>query len=479
MTGKATKAVRLFNTRTRAVEDFVAMRAGEVKMYCCGPTVYNFAHIGNLRTYFFEDTLRRTLQAAGYHVQHVMNITDVGHLQSTDDEGKDESGQDKMAVAAARENKSPWDIARAYEDAFLRHVQMMNMLPPTLVCRATEHIPHMIAMVQDLLAKGHAYVSEGNVYFDVASFPTYANFARLKLDEQNATERVDFDTRKKNQHDFALWFSTSKYPNQIMKWESPWGMGFPGWHIECSAMATHYLGQRFDIHCGGIDHIPVHHTNEIAQAEGCFGTHQPWVNYWLHGEFLQVDKGKMSKSSGNFLHLDQLVADGYDPLDYRYLLLTAHYRSHLRFSYESLDHARNTRQALKNLLNDWAYAAKAQLIADSVAVTQHAEAVAAFCRDDLATPEALAYAWGVARDPQLNAATKLECFKEFDALFGLNLLPPAEKTLPPALQELLDAREVARASKNWAESDRLRDALLAKGVRLKDRKDGVDWEFVS
>lgn len=474
----ATLNVRLFNTRTREVEDFVAIRDNVVKMYCCGPTVYNFAHIGNLRTYFFEDTLRRVLELAGYDVTHVMNITDVGHLQSIDDEGKDESGQDKMAVAAARENKSPWDIARAYEDSFMEHISKLNVKAPTIICRATEHIPQMIKMIEDLIVKGHAYESEGNVYFDVASFPSYANFARLKLEDQAATERVEFDTRKKNQHDFALWFGCSKFPNQIMKWPSPWGEGFPGWHIECSAMASHYLGSRFDIHCGGIDHIPVHHTNEIAQSEGCFGTHQPWVNYWLHGEFLQVDSKKMSKSSGDFLHLDKLIADGYDPLDYRYLLLTAHYRSHLRFSYESLDHARNTRHSLKNLMNDWSYAAKAQQVVDTAAVAKHAKTVVDMAINDLATPEALAYAWGIARDASLNEATRLECFKEFDKLFGLSLVS-AERVLTPELQAMLDERETARVTKNWAESDRLRDALLAKGVKVKDRKDGVDWEYVS
>ena len=297
-------------------------------MYCCGPTVYDYAHVGNLRTYIFEDILRRTLELFGHSVVHVMNITDVGHLQSDAD-----AGDDKMEVAARREQKSPWELARHYEAEFFRHTDLLRIKRPTVVCRATEHISEMIAMISRLIERGHAYVVQGNVYFDVATFPEYANFAGIDLQNQAATDRVEPDPRKRGPWDFVLWFSQSKYPNQVMKWPSPWGTGFPGWHIECSAMASKYLGDHFDIHCGGIDHIPVHHTNEIAQSESCYGSR--WVNYWLHAEFLEVDEAKMSKSSGSFMHLDQLIEDGFTPLAYRYLLLTAHYRSKLRFSYES------------------------------------------------------------------------------------------------------------------------------------------------
>jgi cysteinyl-tRNA synthetase len=321
-------ALRIFNARTRRVEAFLPIDPSRVQMYCCGPTVYDYAHIGNLRTYVFEDILRRTLELFGYTVKHVTNITDVGHLQSDAD-----AGDDKIEIAARREHKSPRDIARHYEDEFFRHADLMRIKRPTLVCRATEHIDEMIDMVSRLMKRGHAYVVDGNVYFEVATFPAYADFAGLDLQKQKATNRVELDPRKRDAADFVLWFSQSKYPNQVMKWPSPWGTGFPGWHIECSAMASKYLGEHFDIHCGGIDHIPVHHTNEIAQSECCHG--RSWVNFWLHAEFLEIDKDKMSKSTHGFLQLDQIVADGFTPLDYRYLLLTAHYRSRLRFSYDS------------------------------------------------------------------------------------------------------------------------------------------------
>lgn len=463
------RPVALYNTRTRALSS-LPQEEDEIRLYCCGPTVYNFAHIGNLRTYFFEDILRRTLELSGYRVKHVMNITDVGHLQSDADEG-----DDKMSLAVAREKKSVWDIARFYEDAFLRHVDLLNIQKPHIVCRATEHIEQMQAMIQKLIDNGHAYISDGNVYYDTKSFPTYNDFARLRPDNQQSTDRVDFDQRKRNQQDFALWFSVSKFPHQVMKWLSPWGEGFPGWHIECSAMATHYLGEHFHLHCGGIDHIPVHHTNEIAQSEGCSGCH-PWVDIWMHGEFLNVDKGKMSKSSGDFLHLDQLISDGYDPLDYRYLLLTAHYRSPLKFSYEALDGARNTRASLRNLMNDWGYEAKCEVVDQGIVNAKYDEFIA-YIADDLATAQALALAWNVARDSSLNAATKQALFIKFDDLFGLNL-QPRETVLSPDLQTLLDRREAARQAKDWALSDTLRDELLAQGVKVKDRKDGVDWEFI-
>ncbi|MCL2473950.1 MAG: class I tRNA ligase family protein, partial [Alphaproteobacteria bacterium] len=270
------KEVKLFNTLSRTVETFRPIHEGAVSMYACGPTVYSFAHIGNLRTYIFEDLLKRVLLKAGYAVNHVMNVTDVGHLESDADEG-----EDKMEVAARKEQKSPWEVAKFFEKAFFKDCAELNILPPSIVCRATEHIEDMISFVKKLEDKGLAYTIDGNVYYDTSKFPAYADFGMLDLESMQEHARVEQDTRKKNSQDFVLWFSQSKYPNQIMKWESPWGVGFPGWHIECSAMAARYLGEHFDIHCGGIDHIPVHHTNEIAQSEGCFG--HKWVNYWLHG----------------------------------------------------------------------------------------------------------------------------------------------------------------------------------------------------
>ncbi len=464
--------LRFFNTRTRRVEPFAPAAPPKVTLYCCGPTVYNHAHIGNLRTYVFEDLLQRTLRMAGYELHHVMNVTDVGHLESDADEG-----DDKMMLAAARERKSPWDIARFYEDEFFRHTDMMKIRRPDTVCRATEHIPQMIAMVERLVARGHAYEAGGNVYYDTATFPAYPDFARLQIDAQEATERVDADERKRNPADFVLWFGQSKYPNQIMKWDSPWGTGFPGWHIECSAMASEYLGETIDLHCGGIDHVPVHHTNEIAQSEGCFG--HRWVNTWLHGEFLVVDDAKMAKSSGDFLHLDRLVEAGYDPMDYRYLLLTGHYRARLSFGFEALDGARQSLKTLRNLAHDWSYAAGNDPPWREVLINTWRERFWHALANDLHVPNALAVAWKMARDRELTAAEKYALILEFDNIFGIEIPAIAiSRTLSDDLMDLIARREQARADKDWATADALRDELRAKGVAIKDRPGGTDWELV-
>ena len=486
--------LRFFNTRTRRIEPFAPIAPPKVTLYCCGPTVYNYAHIGNLRTYVFEDLLQRTIRLAGYDLHHVMNITDVGHLESDADQG-----DDKMMLAAARERKSPWDIARFYEDEFFRHTDMMKILRPDTICRATGHIPQMIAMIERLVARGHAYAVDGNVYFDTATFPAYPDFARLQMDAQEATERIDADERKRNPADFVLWFGQSKYPNQIMKWESPWGVGFPGWHIECSAMATEYLGETIDMHCGGIDHVPVHHTNEIAQSEGCFG--HRWVNTWLHGEFLVVDDAKMAKSSGDFLHLDRLVEAGYDPMDYRYLLLTGHYRARLSFSFEALDGARQSLRTLRNLAHDWSYAARERGVdPDNPApgsLRHYLQELLSKQTDknivpmsiwwmnfwnalsnDLHIPNALAVAWKMARDTKLTPTEKLTLMLEFDTIFGLDLAASTQsQSLPDDLMDLIARRETARADKDWATADALRDELRARGVAIKDRPGGTDWEL--
>lgn len=468
-----TGIMRIFNTSSRKIEEFQPIKAGEVKMYACGPTVYSYAHIGNMRTYVFEDILRRTFEGIGYRVNHVMNITDVGHLQSDSD-----SGDDKMAVAAQREQKSPWDIAQKYEAAFFKHSEMLNIKRPDIVARATDHVKEMIDMVSDLLNKGYAYESEGNVYFDVSKFPAYPNFAQLRMDEQQATERVEFDKKKKNQADFALWFSQSKFPNQIMKWDSPWGVGFPGWHIECSAMATKYLGQHLDIHCGGIDHIPVHHTNEIAQSECCSG--HKWVNYWMHGAFLTLDEGKMSKSKGGVLTVDTIREAGFHPLSYRYLILTSHYRNELKFSYAALEAAQNSYKGIYEKVQEWRNSSPqsigiqggfdSKLIADEYS-NKFWNALA----NDLHTPTALAVVWTVCKDDALSSKDKLLLLHEFDAVLGLQLTETAP-VLSVEEQKTLDERSNARMSKNWSESDRLRDVLLDQyGIQVKDTKDGVQW----
>lgn len=470
--------LKLYNTLSREKEVFKPIDDQNVRMYCCGPTVYNYAHIGNMRTYLFEDILRRVLCRAGYKLAHVMNITDVGHLQSDAD-----AGDDKMALASKREQKSPWEIAKFYENEFFRQSAQLNVQRPEIVCRATEHIPEMIAMVGRLIENGYAYFSResgrnsGNVYFDVSKFDRYTEFARLRLDAQARTDRVELDGLKRNQADFALWFSVSKFPDQIMQWDSPWGRGFPGWHIECSAMASKYLGDRIDIHCGGIDHIQVHHTNEIAQSECCHG--HKWVNYWLHGEFLNVDSGKMSKSKGDVLTVDTLVKDGFEALDYRFLALTAHYRSELKFSYEALSSARTAYVGLKERVLEWRKAggeAQATPEVDSYR-KQFIDAI----MDDLHMPIALTVLWAVAKDDKLTPAQKVLLAGEFDEIFGLDLLSYKGKTLDEdatqKIQAMVDARTAAKKAKNFAESDRLRDELIAMGIELKDTPQGTEWRY--
>ena len=331
--------VYLYNTMSRTVEEFKPITEGFVGLYGCGPTVYDYAHIGNLRTYIFEDTLKRVLRHAGYNVKHVMNITDVGHLTGDGDEG-----EDKMAKSARERGRSVWDIAKFYTDAFFKDYDSLNIIRPDVVCPATQHIQQMIDLIKRLEAGGHTYVAGGNVYFSIDTFPEYGKLARLNLDDLKSGARIDIDSNKRNPKDFVLWFTNSKFGEQAMMWDSPWGRGYPGWHIECSAMSMYYLGEQFDIHCGGIDAIPVHHTNEIAQSEAATG--KKWVNYWMHGEFLLSDKGKMSKSSGEFLTMSVLTKHGYDPLDYRYFCLGANYRTQLQFSYQGMDGARSARLGL-------------------------------------------------------------------------------------------------------------------------------------
>lgn len=465
----ATSALRFYNTLTRQKEEFVPLEPGKAKLYTCGPTVYHHQHIGNMRTYVFEDVLRRVLVMNGYDVQHVMNITDVGHLQSDAD-----AGDDKMMIAAAREQRSPWDIAREYETEFFKHTELLNVQRPHVVCRATEHIPEMIKMVEQLVQQGYGYVSGGNVYFDVSKFDRYADFARLRLENSEQTDRVEFDERKRNQADFALWFSVSKFPNQIMKWPSPWGEGFPGWHIECSAMASKYLGQRIDIHCGGIDHIPVHHTNEIAQAECCHG--HKWVNYWLHGEHLHDATGKMSKSKGEFLTIDSLATADYEPLDYRYLLLTAHYRGSVSFSYDSLTMARNTLKGLRETLRRLRL--EGGTPSASPAVQEFRQMFLDAVNDDLHMPIALTVMWSALKDERINAADKVALIEEFDKVFGLSLNAEKKYLLTEDQAQLMNARLIARQNKNWAESDRIRDELLAQGIALEDGPQGMTWRYV-
>lgn len=470
--------LQLFNTLSRKKEVFKPISPGKIKMYCCGPTVYNYAHIGNLRTYVFEDILRRVLEYNKYQVTHAMNVTDVGHLTSDEDEG-----EDKIEMSAKKEGKTPWEIAEYYTEAFFDDTKKINILKPTIICKATEHIQQMIDMIQTLEKNGYTYTSEGNVYFDIGKFPYYRDLGRLNLEELKSTERVQEDAGKKNPHDFVLWFTKSKFKNQVMIWDSPWGQGYPGWHIECSAMSTHYLGPHFDIHCGGVDHIQVHHTNEIAQSECCYENH-PSVNYWLHGEFLIINNARMGKSQGNFITINTLEEEGFEPIVYRYFCLTAHYRQKLNFTWEALEHAQNGLETLRNKLRD----IKSKIAVDKQNPTeadiQKSDAILTYekrflkaINDDLNMPQAIAILHEVLKSDVLEPTDKLILSYDFDSVFGLDLKNIEDKKVSEEEQEsikdLLTQRDAARANKDWTEADRIRDEIQSRGYILKDTPDGT------
>lgn len=455
--------IKLYNSTTHKIEEFKSIKENEVSMYCCGPTVYNFAHIGNLRTFLFEDVLRRVLESQNYKVKHVMNITDVGHLSDDGDEG-----EDKLELSAKKSGKSVWDIAQFYTDAFLNDAKNLNLLPPSIVCKATDNVGQMIGLIKKLEKKGFTYTSNGNVYFDTSKFPEYGKMANLENITANALNRVEVDKNKKNQRDFVLWFTNSKFENHAMHWPSPWGEGYPGWHIECSAMSMRYLGDKMDIHCGGVDAINVHHTNEIAQSEACTG--HPWVNYWLHGEFLLLKNvGKMSKSKGNFLTLQSLIDEGYDPLDYRYFCLSAHYRTQLQFSFEALDSARTARTAINQRLIDLYNKTTTSEILSELGKTYRNEFYEN-ATNDLSMPKALAVVWNCLKDTNLSDGEKLKLAFDFDTVLGLKLEETCSKSLviAPEVLVLIEKRKEARENKDWAASDLLRDEILKAGYRVKD-----------
>ena len=464
-------SLKLHNTYSHKIEELKPSNSdGVIRMYCCGPTVYNYAHIGNLRTYVFEDVLRRTIKRAGFPLTHVMNVTDVGHLTSDADEG-----DDKMLLAAEREKKSVLDIARKYEDIFFQHEKALNIERPDIVCRATDHVQDMIKFVEKLEEKGFAYFSNGNVYFDTAKFPAYGNLSGQNRKDLMHGARVETDANKRNPSDFVLWFTSSKFKDQILQWDSKWGRGYPGWHIECSAMSMKYLGEHLDIHCGGVDHIAVHHENEIAQSEA-YLSHK-WCQMWLHGEFLQMKNDvKMSKSKGNFITLDTLIEKGYNPLAYRYLILTSHYRFPLIFSYENLDAAA---QALNNLKAKYAELSNDKDAVyspdDEAKLQNYLQEFDAHLFNDLHTPQAMALVWKVVKDKDFPASLKLKFLDNVDMIFALDMNVPAverncecERVLDDEILKLIEERKVARLAKNWAKSDEIRDLLLAKGVVVKD-----------
>jgi cysteinyl-tRNA synthetase len=465
-------SLRLFNTLSRQLEEFRPLAPGQVGVYACGPTVYNYAHLGNLRTYVFEDLLVRTLRYLGFQVRHVMNVTDVGHL--TDDA---DQGEDKMVKSAREQGLSVWQIAEFYSRAFFEDLARLNVQQPSVICRATEHIDDMIALIRRLEARGFTYGAGGNIYFDISRLPDYGKLTAQNLEELKAGARVEVDTGKRNPLDFALWFTRSKFEHQAMLWDSPWGRGYPGWHIECSAMSMRYLGEQFDIHCGGVDHIPVHHTNEIAQAEAATG--RPWVSYWLHAEFLVLAREKMAKSAGGFLTLATLMERGFDPLDYRQFCLNAHYRSQLAFSWEALEAARSARRNLRERL--------AQLLAEaepSARETDEPERdyLQAFTENlsaDLNVPKGLADLWGLLKDERLSPSARARGALVMDRVLGLGLgevKPARQEPLEEGVRALIDERSRARAARDWARADELREKLKRFGVLVEDTPDGVRWK---
>ncbi|MBN1834342.1 MAG: cysteine--tRNA ligase [Spirochaetales bacterium] len=470
-------ALRLYNTLGRELQAFVPLDTPRVGIYTCGPTVYNYAHIGNLRTYLFEDLLVRTLRYFGYEVRQVMNVTDVGHLTDDADEG-----EDKMVKSAREQGRTVWEIAEHYTRAFFADLEALDIEMPSVVCRATEHIDTMIDLIRRIEAAGYTYTADGNLYFDISKVPDYGKLAGQNLEDLKAGARIEVDPHKRNPHDFVLWFTRSKFAHQAMLWDSPWGRGYPGWHIECSAMAMKYLGEQIDIHCGGIDHIPVHHTNEIAQSEAATG--KPWVRYWLHGEFLVMDKGKMAKSAGTFLTLAALRERGFAPLDYRYFCLGAHYRSPLQFSWEALEGARSARKNLEErierLLEEAGPEAAESSTREAAADPSAAAALQAFREDvaaDLNVPKALSELWGLIKS-QAAPAAKLAGALEMDRVLGLGLeriRPGQAAPLEPELEALIAERTEARQRRDFARADAIRDELARRGIALEDTPEGVRW----
>jgi len=460
--GRQRMEILLTNTMSRRKEVFKPLREGEVGIYTCGLTVYNFAHIGNLRAYVFADTLKRMFLFNGYKVNHVMNITDVGHLTGDEDEG-----EDKMEAGARREGKTVWEIVDFYTEAFFDDLKRLRIIFPTVTCRATRHVDDMIDMIRKIESNGYTYVAGGNVYFDTSKLPDYGKLARLKLDEDKMRSRVESDPYKRNPFDFVLWFTRYKYDSHAMQWDSPWGRGFPGWHIECSAMSSKYLGERFDIHTGGIDHIPIHHTNEIAQSEAAFG--HEWVNYWLHSEFLVIGEGeKMSKSLGNFITLQTLIDEGYDPAEYRYYLLGAHYKKQLAFTLEALDGAKSAMKRLTTKIGELKGSEAPVSKLNSVLLNEFHEAI----NDDLNTPRALAVLWKVVDSEDLRPGEKLSLINEFDRVLGLGLSEIETEVIPEEVEELANQRDQARRGKDWKKADELRKLISEKGYEVLDERDG-------
>ncbi len=453
--------IYFYNTLTKKKELFKTIEPQKVKMYSCGPTVYKDATIGNMRTNLFQDTLRRVLEYNGYEVKQVMNITDVGHLVSDADEG-----EDKMLKSAREEHKAPMEIAEHYTKLFFKDLDRLNIEIPEVICKATDHIKEMLEMVQKIIKRGYAYETSTAIYFDVSKLDEYGILSGIKLDEQKSGARVEVDPEKKNPYDFALWIKAPE--NHLMKWDSPWGPSYPGWHIECSAMSTKYLGEEFDIHTGGIDLIPTHHENEIAQNKGACGKIP--AHYWMHGEYLLINGGKMSKSLGNVYLLDDIVNRGYDPLVYRLFNFSCHYKGKLNFTWEGIESAS---VALNRLREGYQkhLAGNANISDDVIAEIENKFHQA--INDDLNMPLAMSAVWEAVKY-QDKSPKMAELLEKFDTVLGLKITNKKEEKIPQEILDLVEQRKIARQDKNWTESDRLRDLIAEKGYSVKDTKDGVE-----
>lgn len=466
--------MRLYNTLTKKIEEFIPNNKNEVTMYTCGPTVYHYAHIGNLRSYIFEDVLEKLLNYIGYPVKRAMNITDVGHLSSDSD-----SGEDKMLKGAKRENKSVLEIAKFYTNEFFKNLEDLNIKKPEIISKATDNIDEYIKMIEVLLEKEYAYIANGNVYFDIHKLKDYYQLTNHKIDEMvvGVREGVEEDSNKRNQADFVLWFTKSKFDDQELKWPSPWGIGYPGWHIECSAISIKYLGEYLDIHCGGVDNIFPHHTNEIAQSESYLG--HKWCNFWCHGEHLNDKTGKMSKSKGEFLTLDVLKEKGYDPMIYRLFCLNSHYRKTLLFSYEIMEDVKKTYEKMKKKIhqinnNKTGNIRKERIKKYQMEFKEQLE-------NDLNTANALTVLYEVIKTEELNNLEKITLIEEFDQILSLNLLEKEKKDIDLEMKQYIEnmilKRSQAKQDKNYELADQIRNELLEKNITLIDTKEGTKYEI--
>lgn len=455
--------IRLYNTLTKQKEVFKPIYKNEVRMYSCGPTVYKDATIGNLRTYILMDTLRRMLKYNGYHLKHVMNITDVGHLVSDGDEG-----EDKMIKSAKEMKKSPLEIAEYYTKLFFEDLDALNIDRPEIISKATDNIEEMEDFVQELLEKGYAYETSTAIYFDVSKLDEYGILSGIDVRKQKAGARVDVDKEKRNPYDFAVWIKAPE--NHLMKWESPWGLSYPGWHMECSAIGRKYLGEEFDIHTGGIDLIPTHHENEIAQSKGATGKIP--ARFWIHGEFLLIDGGKMSKSLGNVYLLSDITKKGYDPIAYKLFCFSAHYRNKLNFTWEGIEMAN---QSLKRLREGYQKHFEGKEIIKENVLQEYREKFLEAIDDDMNMPVAMSIVWEIIKNSN-KSKQFAKLLKEFDQVLGLRIeiQPRKIEEIPEEIKELIEKRKIARQQKNWQEADRLRDQIQEKGYRVKDTKKGME-----